>query len=189
MKLGIINDTSLNISCYVTSDDKRYFYESGEKNALYDFDSLKTAVIRIFKEDIWDFRQRVSTFMFIIHIFDWISGCLAESGNLPFSIDYWLPSEAWNTDPHVNVLLSEIVRVDGESLARWSKYSAIQCVAMTMVMIIIGCLLSLIFNGWGRIAFAVCVTFISVAVFIKINSRRKKLFQLLKVYIKPQIEW
>ena len=183
MKLEIINDTSLNISCYVTSDDKRYYYESGEKNALYDFDSLKTAGIRIFKEDIWVFRQRVSTFMFIIHIFDWISGCFSESENLPVSIDHYLSPESWSADPHVRVFLSDVVRVDGESLTRWSKYSFIQCAAVAAAIIVIGCLLSLIFRGWLRIAFAVAAAAVSAAVFKLIDSRRKKLFRILKEYV------
>lgn len=42
------------------------------------------------------------------------------------------------------------------------------------------CLLSLIFRGWLRIAFAVAAAAASAAVFKLIDSRRKKLFSDIK---------
>ena len=45
------------------------------------------------------------------------------------------------------------------------------------------CLLSLIFSGWLRIAFAVAAAAVSAAVFKLIDSRRKKLFRILKEYV------
>lgn len=50
-------------------------------------------------------------------------------------------------------------------------------------MNVIGCLLSLIFRGWLRIAFAVAAAAVSAAVFKLIDSRRKKLFRILKEYV------
>lgn len=50
-------------------------------------------------------------------------------------------------------------------------------------MNVIGCLLSLIFRGWLRIAFAMAAAAVSAAVFKLIDSRRKKLFRILKEYV------
>ena len=50
-------------------------------------------------------------------------------------------------------------------------------------MNVIGCLLSLIFRGWLRIAFAVAAAAVSAAIFKLIDSRRKKLFRILKEYV------
>lgn len=183
MKLEITDDTPFGISCYITDEGKRCLYKSGKRTVLYDFDSAKTMSIRIFKEDIWASGQGLSTFMLIVYIFDWISGCFSESENLPVSIDYYLSPESWSADPHVRVFLSDVVRVDGESLTRWSKYSFIQCAAVAAGIIVIGCLLSLIFRGWLRIAFAVAAAAVSAAVFKLIDSRRKKLFRILKEYV------
>ena len=185
MKLEIADDTSLGISCYITGNGKRYCHTSGKQSVLYDFDSSKTPEIRIFKEDIWASERGMSKFMPIVYIFDWISGGFSESRNLPFSIDHRLSSEMRSADPRVKVSLSDIVRVDRESLTRWSKYSLIQCAAVAAAIVIIGCLLSLIFSGWIRIVFAVCAAVVAAVVFGLIDSRRKKLFQLLKAYVKP----
>ena len=176
MKLEITDDTPFGISCYITGEGKRcLYYKSGKRTVLYDFDSAKTMGIRIFKEDIWASGQGLSTFMLIVYIFDWISGCFSESENLPVSIDHYLSPESWSADPHVRVFLSDVVRVDGESLTRWSKYSFIQCAAVAAAIIVIGCLLSL--------AFAVAAAAVSAAVFKLIDSRRKKLFRILKEYV------
>lgn len=50
-------------------------------------------------------------------------------------------------------------------------------------MNVIGCLLSLIFRGWLRIAFAMVAAAVSAVVFKLIDSRRKKLFRILKEYV------
>lgn len=185
MKLEIADDTSLDISCYITGDGKRYCHNPGKQSVLYDFDSSKTPEIRIFKEDIWASERGMSKFMPIVYIFDWISGVFSESRNLPFSIDHRLSPEMRSADPRVKVSLSDIVRVDRESLTRWSKYSLIQCAAVAAAIVIIGCLLSLIFSGWIRIVFAVCAAVVAAVVFGLIDSRRKKLFRALKTYVKP----
>ena len=70
MKLEIADDTSLDISCYIIGDGKRYCHTSGKQSVLYDFDSSKTPEIRMFKEDIWASGRGMSKFMPIAYIFD-----------------------------------------------------------------------------------------------------------------------
>ena len=183
MKLDIIDDTDLNISCEITIDGKKYYHRPGNETISYESTSLKPIELKVLKEDIWVSEQRLNSVLLIIYVFDWTFGNLSESDNLPFWIDHRVLLKTENINIPSKILLSNMVKVNDESLASWSKYSALQCILIIIILLAIGGVLSFMFEGWIKIGFMVCIAFISSFVFKLIYARRKKLLHVLKMYI------
>lgn len=183
MKLDIIDDTELNISCDVTINEKKYYYKPSNKTISYESISREPINIRFFKEDIWNTEQKFSSFLLIIYVFDWTFGNLSESDNLPFWIDHQLSLKTEDINACSQIFLSNIIKVNNDSLTRWSKYSIFQCIMISTILILIGIILSFVFKGWIKFAFIVCVGITSACAFKLMNSKRKNLVKVLKKFI------
>lgn len=184
MKLEIVNDTDLDISCDVIIDDKKYFLQQDDKVVSYQIPPQKVIVnLHLFKEDIWKLKTRLNTFFLKLYIMDLTFGNLSESNNLPFSIDYMLTIANIAEISCKKIFLSDIICIDKDSLTLWRKNSYFQCVMIALTIIFIGIILSFIFSGWHKLFFGVIILILSITVFIIVNKRRERLLQVLKTFL------
>ncbi len=174
--LKIINDTGLNIACNIKAGEQIFYYSHGDGTVSYDVDSDSKNDIEIIKEDIWVSNEPYSILFFIPYMFDLVFGNMSEPENLPLMIGY---KGLLNKD-NSTVYLSKIISINQNSLLRWSKYSSIQCHFVSILVLIIGILLSFIFQGWIQLLFALISIILSVGIMSIISYKKKTILNCLK---------
>ena len=184
MKLEIVNDTKLFISCNIIANGKHYIYESRNQSLPYEINPEEGIVnIQLYKEDIWKNKSTLSLFLFAIYAMDLEFGNLLEPNNLPFSINHQLTLKNANLDTEQRIFLSNIIKVDYESLKRWAKYSSFQCSMISAMIFIIGLILSFIFDGWIKMSFLICIAILSIFLY-KLSTKNKiKTLTTLKTFL------
>ena len=184
MNLEIVNDTELHIECNITINGKNHAYTSDSKSTSYEINPQKDITnIQFIKENVWGTKGTLNSLFLILYIFDLVFGNLCESNNLPFSINHQLNLTTKDCDSSYRVLLSNIVKVDPNSLKRWKKYSMFQCCMVSTLIFLIGLILSFIFTGWGQIAFLTCFAFLSICMYKLVNKQRKTLLKVLIMFL------
>lgn len=182
MKLEVVNDTELDISCDIAVNNTHYVYESNNPSVSYEINPSKGMVnIQLFKEDIWKPKNILNMFVLLLYALDFVFGNLSESSNLPFSINHNLFLTT-DLDTNPKIFLSNIVKVDPDSLKLWTKYSIFQCSMVTILVFIIGVILSFIFNGWIKIVFLTGTAVLSVGMYMLLNKKRKAILKVLYMY-------
>ena len=182
MKLEIINDIELDISFEITIGNQKYLYKNSNKSEFYELSSQDEVTVRMFKENIWKQTGKLNYFFLKLYSLDLIFGNLAESENMPFSIDSQITVS--NSEPVLNqkILLSDIVQVDNNCLFRWRKNSRLQNVTVSLMIVIIGVILSFIFESWIKLFFLIGISILTGGVWILLNNKMKKLFNILKSF-------
>ena len=183
MKLEIVDDTELNISCDITVGNKKYHKRSCDRAISYELEQKEAMInVKVYKEDIWQPKRFLNSFFLKLYMLDCTFGNLSESENLPFSIDYQLTVTDVDTTTE-RILLSDIVEVDNDSLAQWKISSFFQCMLISLLIIVVGGILGFIFKGWLKLLFLICVVILSGTVFTAIGKKRRKLLEVLKTFI------
>ena len=174
--LKIINDTGLNIACNIKAGAGVFNYCHGEGTVSYDIDSDSKADIEIVKEDIWASNEPHSILFFIPYMFDLVFGNMSDAENLPLTISY----KGILNEDNSTVYLSKIISINQNSLRRWSKYSSIQCHFASILVLIIGILLSFIFQGWTQVLFVLTSVILAVIILVLVLPKKKALFNCMK---------
>lgn len=174
--LKIINDTGLNIACDIKAGERIFNHRHGDGAVSYDIDSDSKADIEIVKEDIWASNEPYSTLFFIPYTFDLVFGNMSDAENLPLTISY----KGILNEDNSTVYLSKIIGINQNSLRRWSKYASIQCHFVSILVLILGVLLSFIFNGWTQLLFVLTSVILSVGIMILALHKKKALLNCMK---------
>ena len=184
MKLEIVNDAEICISCDVAVNERHYIYENNSQSTSYEINLKKNIVdIQLLKEDIWETKKTLNSFFLILYVLDLVFGNLSESNNLPFSINHRLKLTTTDLGSDRQIFLSNIVKVNHKSLKRWTRYSIFQCSLVSIFIFIIGLILSFIFNGWVKIAFLTGIAVLSIWIYKLVDKKRKKLLKVLQTFL------
>lgn len=184
MKLEIINDIGLDISFEIIIGTRKYLYRSSNKSVFYELNYKESFTIRMLKENIWEKKGKFNSFFLKLYSLDLTFGNLSDSENLPYSIDKQITIENPVSALNQTIFLSDIVKVEKESLYQWKKNSFLQSIWVSLLIVIIGIILSFIFESWIKIIFLIIITNLAVVICLLINNKRKKLFNILKTFMR-----
>lgn len=188
-ELIIVDDTNLSlfynedcaISIYINDVYCQPLFIS-ESRAVYKIEkSLDYCKIKLSKEDIWKHDDRTDRVFLGMFSTDIVWGNSLETANLPFYIDSLIDLSQKEIMTYT-INLSSLIKVEDKSLASWKKFSNIQIFILSIVIFIIGLILSAVINkAFILFIFSFAVT--SVCLTYVLTKRRNKVFKMLAQFL------
>lgn len=181
MQIEIINDTNLDI-IYDVEVNSKTFKQIYELKQSFKIDSKDEVInIHIFKDNIWSNESKFNSLFMILYTLDLMFGNLSESDNLPFNIEY--NQTFSNVVLDKKICLSNIINVNEKYLNRWKRVAVFQTYLILFLIIIVGVILSFIFNLWIKTVFLISVIILDTLLLFIINKKINKLFIELKSFV------